>query len=258
MKFLDANALENIPGRRLGEREAFTFDCRPGLSCFNRCCRNLNLFIYPYDVIRLKKRLAVDSDRFIEERLDIVLRKDNHFPDVLLRMAGDGGCIFLTDAGCAVYSDRPDTCRKFPLEQGILCNPGKGADRPLYFLRPPDFCLGPHEAMVRTPKSWSGGESEIYARMTRKWYELKRLFFEDPWGGEGPEGRRAKMAFMATYNIDRFRDFLLNSSFLKRCRISAADLRKIETDDAALLEFGFDWVRLFLWGIASPRIRFRR
>jgi hypothetical protein len=112
--------------------------------------------------------------------------------------------------------------------------------------------------MVRTPKSWSGGESEIYARMTRKWYELKRLFFEDPWGGEGPEGRRAKMAFMATYNIDRFRDFLLNSSFLKRCRISAADLRKIETDDAALLEFGFDWVRLFLWGIASPRIRFRR
>jgi hypothetical protein len=65
------------------------------------------------------------------------------------------------------------------------------------------------------------------------------------------------MAFMATYNIDQFRDFLFNSTFLKRYKVKSALLKKIRTDDVALLKFGFDWVKFYIWGIKTKSFRLR-
>ena len=93
--------------------------------------------------------------------------------------------------------------------------------------------------------------------MTIRWAELKRLFQTDPWGAQGPEGPKAKMAFMTTYNIDRFREFVFNSSFLKRYKVKSVILKKIENDDDELLTFGFDWIKFYLWGIKSKKIRSR-
>ena len=91
--------------------------------------------------------------------------------------------------------------------------------------------------------------------MTRAWAEIKRLFQADPWKGEGPEGPRAKMAFMATYNIDDFKKFVFESSFFKRYKVKKDVRRKIEASESALLRFGFEWVRLFVWGLKSKKIR---
>jgi len=63
------------------------------------------------------------------------------------------------------------------------------------------------------------------------------------------------MAFMATYNIDRFRDFVFQSSFLKRYKIKSVLLKKLKTDDLQLLKFGFEWVKVFIWGLKSKDIR---
>ncbi|MBW2251758.1 MAG: hypothetical protein JRF60_14315 [Deltaproteobacteria bacterium] len=60
---------------------------------------------------------------------------------------------------------------------------------------------------------------------------------------------------MATYNIDRFSDFVFNSSFLKRYKVKSALLKKIKTDDTQLMKFGFEWVKLFVWGIRTKNIR---
>jgi len=87
--------------------------------------------------------------------------------------------------------------------------------------------------------------------------ELKRLFQTDPWGTEGPQGPRARMAFMATYNIDRFREFVINSSFLKRYKVKSVILKKIKNDDDRLLTFGFDWIKFYLWGIKSTSFKER-
>jgi hypothetical protein len=65
------------------------------------------------------------------------------------------------------------------------------------------------------------------------------------------------MAFMATYNLDRFREFVFNSSFLKRYKVKSAVLKKIQADDAELLKFGMDWVQRFLWDIKTKKIRLR-
>ena len=258
MKYLDLDKLKDLPGRQIGERDTFSFKCYPGIGCYNRCCRNLNLFLYPYDVLRLKNALNISSDEFIDQYVDVVLRSNNFFPEVLLRMSEnkEKTCPFMVDKGCEVYSDRPDTCRKFPVEQGVLYDAAGKKSTAVYFFRPPDFCLGKHEDQEWTGASWTQDQGDRdYHKMTLRWANLKRLFQTDPWGSEGPEGPRARMAFMATYNIDRFHEFVFNSSFLKRYKVKTAVLNKIKADDEELLKFGFDWVKLFLWNIKTKKIR---
>ena len=258
MKYVDIDNLNQVPGRRLEAGDTFSFHCHSGVDCFNLCCRNLNLFLYPYDVVRLKNRLGISSDQFLDTHVDIVLRPSSFFPEVLLRMSEnrEKTCPFLTESGCSVYPDRPDTCRTFPVEQGALFNAKTRKAELVCFFRPPDFCLGPDENKQWTISGWAQDQDAVfYQKMTMYWMELKRLFQADPWGTEGPQGPKAKMAFMATYNIDRFRDFVFNSSFLKRYKVKTAVLKKIKADDEELLKFGFDWVKLFLWGIKSKKIR---
>jgi Fe-S-cluster containining protein len=258
VKQLDINDLEKIPGLRLRDGDTFRFHCHPGIECFNRCCRNLNLFLYPYDVIRLRAHLGITSDEFLDQHVDVLLRPGSHFPDVLLRMAEntESACPFLTPQGCEVYADRPDTCRTFPLEQGLRHDAENDEDDPVFFFRPPDFCQGKHEEKTWTVAEWiEDQEAEAYHRMTIRWAQLKRRFQNDPWGAEGPAGARAKMAFMAAYNVDRFREFVFGSSFLKRFKVKPELMMKIKKDDTQLLLLGFDWVKLFLWGIKNQSLK---
>lgn len=260
MKYIDENSLDELPGEILKEGDRFSFRCHPEIVCFNRCCRNLNLFLYPYDVIRLKKFLGISSNTFLDKYVDIVSRPQNFFPEVLLRMSenAEKTCPFLLESGCSVYPDRPDSCRTFPVEQGILYDAHTRKDTPFYLFRPPDFCQGQNEKEAWTVQDWiSDQDAKVYSRMTIRWAELKRLFQNDPWGPEGPEGPRAKMAFMAAYNIDRFRDFVFESSFLQRYKIKTTVLKKIKADETELLKLGFAWIKLFLWGIKSKQIRLR-
>ena len=260
MKKVDIEKIHEVPGRRLQSGDRFRFRCHADIDCFNRCCRNLNLFLYPYDVLRLKNALGISSDEFLDQYVDVVLRSGNFFPEVLLRMSQneEKNCTFLIESGCSVYADRPDTCRMFPMEHGVIYDAAIKKDKPVYFFRPPDFCRGPDEKKQWTVSSWAQDQDAVlYQKMTMYWTELKRLFQADPWGTEGPEGPKAKMAFMATYNIDRLREFVFNSSFLKRYKVKSAILKKIQNDDRELLKFGFDWVKLYLWGIKTKLIRLR-
>ena len=258
MKPIEIEEIDNLPGIRIKDADTFCFRCHPDVACFNRCCRNLNLFLYPYDVLRLKQALQISSDAFLDRYVDIVKRPSNYFPEVLLRMTDnrEKTCPFLTDAGCAVYHHRPDTCRTFPIEQGLLFDAAQNKDQSVFFYRPPDFCLGRHEHQEWTIPDWiEDQEAEQYHAMTIRWSQIRRLFQNDPWGVEGPQGPKGKMAFMATYNIDAFRNFVFHSSFLKRYRVNSTRRKKMKSDDVALLKFGFEWVKVFVWGLASKVIR---
>jgi Fe-S-cluster containining protein len=258
MKSIKPEEINQLPGIPLKNTDTFTFRCHSGLTCFNQCCRNLNLFLYPYDVLRLRKRLDMDSDRFLEAHADVVLRRGNHFPDVLLRMAENESktCPFLSDAGCTVYPDRPDTCRTFPVEHGMLFTDRPGTSEIISFFRPPDFCRGQHESQTLTLSQWADDQEAVtHNRMTARWASVKALFQKDPWGAEGLNGSKGKMAFMAAYNIDRFRDFVFQSSFLKRYRVKKTIVKKLRASDRELLLFGFEWIRYFVWGIPSRQIR---
>ena len=255
MKIITPDAAVIRDGKRLAEEDRFRFDCHAGVSCFNQCCRNLNLFLYPYDVLRLKNSLGLSAAMFIDQYVDVVMREGNYFPDVLLSMSEtkEKTCPFLTDAGCAVYSDRSYSCRMFPVEQGLQYDGAGAGERMVCFFRPPDFCRGRDEARALTVTEWIADQDAMgYVRMTQKWAQTKALFTADPWGGEGPAGARGKMAFMAAYNMDAFKDFLFNSSFLSRFRVPDDILNTIQAGETDLLLFGFEWIRHIIWGKPSP------
>jgi Fe-S-cluster containining protein len=257
MKYLEADRFDECRGRPIGRDDTFCFRCHPDIACFNRCCRNLNLFLYPYDVIRLRQALGISSDEFLDQYVDIVLRPSSYFPEVLLHMSetAEKACPFLTQHGCRVYADRPDTCRSFPIERGIFFDAVKDAGNPVYFYRPPDFCMGPREGRAWTVDQWlADQDAHRHDEMTRGWAEFIRLFQTDPWGPQGPRGSKAKMTFMATYNIDRFRQFVFQSTFLSRYTVPSRVVERIHSDDADLLLFAMAWVKLLLWGIPSNEI----
>ena len=258
MKSIKSKEMKRLPGIPLKKTDTFNFRCHKDLTCFNQCCRNLNLFLYPYDVLRLRKGLNLDSDQLLETHVDVVMREGNYFPDVLLRMADNQSqtCPFLSDAGCTVYPDRPDTCRTFPVEHGLLFKDRPGSSEIVSFFRPPDFCQGQHENQAQNLDGWAiDQEAGTYNQMTARWAAIKALFQKDPWGNEGLNSAKGKMAFMAAYNIDRFRDFVFQSSFLKRYRVKPTLVKELRASDRKLLLFGFEWIRYFVWGIRSKNIR---
>jgi len=205
-------------GTVLEDGDIFSFDCNPGVSCFNKCCRNLNLFLYPHDIIMLRKKLGISSGEFIEQYTEAVLPKGQYFPEVLLRMSDneEQTCPFLSGEGCSVYTHRPDSCRNFPVEHGVVYNERGIIEKQVHLFRPPDFCQGRFEEKRHTLLSWSQDQkSELTNKMTLLWSETAKYFYSDIWGGEGPYGKKARMVFMAAYNIDSFRDLSLTAVFLK-------------------------------------------
>jgi Fe-S-cluster containining protein len=102
---------------RLGPEDTFRFACHPGVSCFNKCCADVNIFLSPYDVLRMKRRLGMKSGDFLDKYTLMPVHKDMKTPVVVLRMNDDEdkSCPFLTEGGCGIYSDRPWPCRMYPL-----------------------------------------------------------------------------------------------------------------------------------------------
>ncbi|SCY53291.1 YkgJ family cysteine cluster protein [Desulfoluna spongiiphila] len=258
MKQVKTETIDNLEGL-IGTGETFRFRCHDGLACYNRCCRNLNLFLSPYDVLRLKQGLGLSAGDFIDRYTDAVLRDGKALPELLLRMNDneEATCIFLSEAGCTAYAHRPDTCRTFPCEHGIYYN-ADGAKERVLFLRPPSFCEGIHDPRELTPEAWQKDQNaENHNAMNELWGEVEALFSGNPWGAEGPQGQRAKMAFMAAYNVDDFREFIFGSSFLKRCKIKNDLKMKLRRDDVAVMKFGFEWIRVFLFGLPSKTIKMK-
>ncbi|MBW2643800.1 MAG: YkgJ family cysteine cluster protein, partial [Deltaproteobacteria bacterium] len=81
-------------GQTSGRKEIYAedkirFDCHPGVSCFTRCCKDADMYLYPYDIIRMKKRLGISSDRLLELYTFQAFRDNPYFPSLMLKMSDD-------------------------------------------------------------------------------------------------------------------------------------------------------------------------
>ena len=61
---------------------SFRFHCHPGVPCFTECCRELELGLTPYDVLRLKQALDLNSRQFFEHYGIIEFNQDDLYPKV--------------------------------------------------------------------------------------------------------------------------------------------------------------------------------
>ena len=101
----------------LSTQDVFRFDCHSKLDCFTRCCRDITIFLTPYDIVRMKNALQLSSGAFLAQ-YTVTMIADTGLPVVILKMADDDrkSCPFVTPQGCAIYQDRPWACRIYPLQ----------------------------------------------------------------------------------------------------------------------------------------------
>ncbi len=232
--------------------DAFQFFCHENISCFTVCCKKVDMFLFPYDIICLKKSLNIHSEEFLRTYTRLVQGVNPFFPSVMLQLDENDHCPFLGDQGCTVYRDRPSSCRTYPLERAVDKMPSKGNEQEFYFLTDHDYCLGHKEQRNQTVKEWVRSQNiSQYNVMNDLWAEMDTLFSTNPWRGEGAGGEKQQLAFMVCYNIDGFRDFTQRNNLVKMFRLSKDFRKRIELDDGELLKFGFEWLKLILTGKSS-------
>lgn len=225
----------------------FTFHCHPGVSCFTVCCKNVELDLYPYDIIRLKNCLGMDSESFMRQHTGLKKGANPYFPTVVLKLPEtDVGlqCPFLSGAGCKVYRDRPTSCRTYPLERAVDREAGRGRVKDYYFLVKHDYCKGHDESPQIDVKQWVRNQQlDQFNLMNDLWTEIDTLFATNPWRGEGSGGPKQQLAFMVCYDIDGFSRFASQQRLLDQYLIKRDQKKRIEKDEVELLKFGFEWLK---------------
>lgn len=237
----------------LGDSE-FLFECHPGVECFTVCCKKVEMILYPYDIIRLKNCLNIDSEEFVRSYTYLAKGDNPFFPTVKLKLIDDeiSACPFLSPEGCTVYQDRPSACRTYPLERAVDRSPDSGAPDEYYFLTDHSYCKGHNEDTTNSVISFTRQQRLIeYNTINDLWAELDTLFSTNPWKGEGAAGEKQQLAFMVCYNIDGFKRFIEQHQLLKQFKLDKNFKRRIIKEDGELLKFGFEWLKLILTGRSS-------
>lgn len=235
---------------KLGPQSQFTFRCHKDVKCFTQCCRGINIILTPIDIIRLKKRLGLSSEQFLAVYTEPQLLEKTDIPVVTLKLleeeAGQTGsrpCPFVRPEGCIVYEDRPTSCRYYPLGEISLAYKDDPEGEQFFFMVKEAHCLGFEEDKTWTVLEWRKDQGvDLNDRINAQWADLivrKRSLPPSLHWAE----QAKKMFFMASYNIDRFREFVFESSFLKRNPTDAQTLEGLRDDDVALLEFGLKWLK---------------
>ena len=140
---------------RIGDNEPFNFACHQKVHCFTDCCRQLDLTLTPYDVLRLKNRLNMTSGEFLDRYVIIEQDQDDVFPRLYLTMVDDGkaSCVFVTGVGCSVYPDRPGACRAYPMGRASMRKSDNNVEE-YYVLLNEEHCKGFSEPAHQTPTQY--------------------------------------------------------------------------------------------------------
>ena len=246
--------LEEYP--RLTEDDTFKFACKPGVPCFNECCGDVNIFMTPYDILRMKNRLEITSQEFLDKYTISPIDKNQNYPVILLKMQDDEKktCPFVASEGCIIYDDRPWACRYYPLG---LASPKEGEsdeEQEFYFILREDICKGFEEGKDWRISEWKADQG------LQKYDEFGRLFKEITihdyfCRGKQLDPPRMELFHMACYNLDTFRRFIKDTTFLNRFELEPELVKKIVEDEEELLRFGFRWLKFALFAEKTIEIR---
>ena len=233
--------------QKFGPIDKIYFHCFPGLPCFTQCCKDVNIILTPYDVIRLKNALGLPSYDFLDKHAIILYKEKKILPVVVLKMnEEDKTCPFVTKHGCQIYDDRPWACRMFPLQAN--------GDETYSFVADENRCLG-----LKVEQEWTVSEWLLEQGVPEYEYTNKRFFeIMEPLQkieSKIDNPRVQDMLFMALYNLDKFKDFIINSSFLQKFEFKMSDIEKIFVSDEELLMLGIDWIRFGLFGEPTLKIK---
>jgi hypothetical protein len=252
----DTNPSNIVPSKLFLESK-IKFRCHPGVSCFTACCGNINIVLTPYDILRLRKALNLPASEFLLRFTTPTFLEKTDMPGVKLHLDENGRCPFVTEDGCTIYAYRPTTCRYYPVGMSFFHEAADegGTAEEFYFLVKEDHCKGHEEDQTMTIREWRQDQGiDESDEMNREWMEL--VMRRKSFGAQATLSEPAqKMFFMASTDLDKFRNFVLSNSFRDTYIIDQTLIDEIENDDVALMKFSFKYLASSLFGTQDLKIR---
>ena len=237
----------------VADTHVIEFSCHKGIGCWNACCSNIDISLTPYDVLRMKTRLGISSTEFLKDyTVPYEMEKDGIAGIKFRPVEGGSACRFMKPEGCDIYSDRPTACRYYPVALLSMRKQDEYVDRDSYAIVKEDHCKG-HEVARRISIADYRQEQglEEYDELARGWRQLVlKKKSSGPSIGK-PSLRSRQLFFMACYDIDRFREFVFAESFAKLFELKPEERESFATDDVALLQFAFRFLRQVMFGEES-------
>ena len=248
----------NILPEKLTLDSPLQFECHPGVSCFTACCHNIKIILTPYDILILRRRLNIPAHEFITLYTEPTYLEKTDMPGVLIKLTGENnGCPFVTPEGCTVYTDRPSACRYYPVGMADFHEGGKddAAEEKFFFLVKEPHCKGHEEPKRWTIRDWRADQGvDVRDEMNKEW--LRLVMRRKSFGLQATLSDAAKrMFFMASTDLDTFRKFVFESSFLDTYEVDADTVAKIREDDVELMLFSFRYLANTLFGAAGMAIK---
>jgi Fe-S-cluster containining protein len=197
----------------------------------------VNILLSAYDVIRLKRRLGLSSTEFVERHTKTLIAPKTALPAVQLRMdeKRDRCCPFVGPDGCAVYGDRPWSCRMYPLD------PHDDSDG-YRIIASPSRCHGLEARETIKLADWLRDQGlEPYTLHNQKFAEVTGDGKLAAWRMGQPQG--PWIFHLACYDLDRFRELVFKERLYEMVPANDIGLDALRSDDLALLAFSYAWLR---------------
>ncbi|MBC8420741.1 MAG: YkgJ family cysteine cluster protein [Proteobacteria bacterium] len=232
---------------RMDVEHLFQFNCAPDVPCFTECCRDITIVLTPYDVLRLKNALGMDSDIFLDRYTIIIPKEKLLIPMVVLKMnEDDKRCPFVSEKGCTVYADRPWPCRMYPLDMKD--------DGTFSLITDSSRCKGLKENSKNRISTWLIEQGvPMYDEMNHLFSQVTSPLQAQELDIDNPN--IYQMTFMSLYNLDKFRNFVFKSTFLDRFDIDTVAIEKLKRSDVELLKFAFDWIKFGIFGQKTFQVK---
>lgn len=256
MSLIDDSPFDKSPVAPIqyGPDAEFSFRCHKDVGCWNACCKQIDIALTPYDIVRLKNRMGMSSEEFLKKHTVPYEMDRDGMPGVKMRTQDDAPvCLFMDEVtGCTVYEDRPTACRYYPI--GLLSQrkQSETVDGTAYVIVEEEHCLGHKEDNKMTIQQYREEQGvEEYDELARGW---RQLILKKMSGGPSigkPSATSLSMFFMVCYNHDKFREFINTPSFRQSFNLDDDLFKKINEDDVELMLFGFRFLRQVLFGEES-------
>lgn len=237
---MDGTESMQLPERvsRIEAEESFSFSCHSGVRCFTDCCRQLELALTPYDILRLKQETGLTSTVFLDRYVIQEQEDEDAFPRFYLTMVDDGraSCVFVSDKGCTVYPGRPGACRAYPMGRAAVRQADNSIEEFFVLLKEP-HCHGFLEQEEQNSLTYSSDQG-----LTRynKFNDAVAAVLQHDQIRKGYRLSKEQIALfvLALYDLDSFR------AQLERDTLPGSDKydREVHKDDEQLLLFSVEWL----------------
>ncbi len=225
------------------------FACHSGVACFTECCRELDLALTPYDVLRLKRNLGITSGELLSRYVIVEWDDQQTFPTCYLTMVDDGraSCVFVASTGCQVYADRPGSCRAYPIGRGATRSQHGSPIESLVLLREP-HCRGFGELRTQRVQDYLHDQGlPLYNRYNDALLaliqhpEVRATRFR-------PTRQQLDQYILALYDLDTYRKALNEGRINLSGPMTPSRVQALTGNDEELLLLGIRWLMSEFFG----------